>query len=356
MKKVFAILVVCCLFCTAVFAAGAAEATQPATGSEKVLKVGACLTQLGDNSICDQLYGGILEAQKKYGFALDYTECGSSDMGAVMKDYVESKEYDLIVLLSYHAMNDAIAILDKYPNQKFLIYDVACPGYPQIISESFAKNQLGFVAGVFAALMDKEGKVTINGKTTEFTPSGKFGAMIGVELTSTVGAMTGFYAGVRYINPDAEIQYVSVGSWADQAKAKELALSVYNSGANFLFHNAGGAFLGAVEAAKSVDKFAIGYDANQNNLDATHILASSHKCNSDVVVRFFDDFCTGKWEGGVDIVNGYHNAGAALTYQDGLELPQNVKAVMDDVIAKIQSGEITPPNSWEELEKFTLKY
>lgn len=356
MKKGFVFLVVLCLCTFAIFANAATETSSTADSAKKTVKVGACLTQLGDNSICDQLYGGILEAQKKYGFELDYTECGSSDMGAVMKDYVESREYDLIVLLSYHAMNDAIAITSKYPQQKFLIYDVACPGYDQIVSESFAKNQLGFVAGVFAALMDKEGKVTINGNTSEFTPSGKFGAMIGVELTSTVGAMTGFYAGVRYINPQAEIKYVSVGSWADQAKAKELALSVYDSGANFIFHNAGGAFLGAVEAAKSVGKYAIGYDANQNNLDATHILASSHKLNSDVVVRFFDDYFAGKWEGGKDIVNGYHNAGAALTYQDGLELPQNVKKVMDEVIAKIQSGEINPPNTWEELEKFTLAY
>lgn len=353
MKRItaFALIVVFCVFTA--FAGGTSE-TKEVAGEESPMKIGLCLTQLGDNSISDQLYGGVLEAQKKYGFELDYTECGTTDMGAVMKDYTESEEYDLIILLSYHAMSDAIAMTEKYPDQKYLIYDVACPGYDSIVSETFAKNQLGFVAGVFAALMDKEGEVTINGNTKTFTPSGKFGAMIGVELTSTVGAMTGFYAGVKYINPDAEIQYVSVGSWTDQAKAKELALTVYSNGANFIFHNAGGAFLGAVEAAKTTDKFAIGYDANQNNLDATHILASSHKLNSDVVMKFFDEFCTGNWQGGSDILNGYHNGGAAMTYQDGLELSEDVKAIMDETIAKIQSGEIVPPNTWEELESFDL--
>ncbi|MHC1692697.1 MAG: BMP family protein [Sphaerochaetaceae bacterium] len=273
-----------------------------------------------------------------------------------MQDYTESKEYDLIILLSYHAMDAAIEMGKKYPSQKYLIYDVAVPGYEYITSESFAKNQLGFVAGVFAALMDAKGEITINGKTITFTPSSKFGAMISMELTSTVGAITGFYAGVHYINPGAEIQYVTVGSWTDQATAKELALTVYNNGANILFHNAGGAFLGAVEAAKTVDKFAIGYDANQNSMDATHIIASSHKQNTEVIVRFFDDFCNGIWKGGTNILNGYNNKGAKLTYQNGLSVPVDVQVIMDDVIAKIQNGDIVPPNSWDESSSFNLTY
>lgn len=325
------------------------------TGGEK-LNVGLCLTQLGDNSIGDQLYNGVLAAQKKWGFDLDYTECGTSDMAAVMQDYTESKEYDLIVLLSYHAMDAAIAMHDKYPDQKYLIYDVGVSGKPGIMSESFAKNQLGFVAGAYAALMDQQGQITINGQTKKFTPSHNFGEMIGVELTSTVGAMTGFAAGVHYIDPDAKVQYVSVGSWTDQTRAKELALTVYNNGANILFHNAGGAFLGALEAAKTVDKFAIGYDANQNALDATHIIGSSHKQNTDVIVRFFDLFCSGGWKGGTNIVNGFDNDGAKLTYQENLEVPEDVRKVINEVIAKIKSGEIVPPNTWDEEKNFLLTY
>lgn len=354
MKKLVVLFLFSVAVVMSVFAGGSSEDATKA--DDGVIRVGLCTTQLGDNSIADQLFNGIKAAQEKHGFILDYTECSQSDMSAVMQDYTASEEYDLIVLLSYHAMDAAIAMNDEYPDQKYLIYDVAVPGYENIVSESFAKNELGFVAGVFAALMDAEGSITINGETKNFNPSSRFGAMIGVELTSTVGAITGFYAGVNYINPDAEVQYVTVGSWTDQAAARELANTLYSNGANIIFHNAGGAFRGAVEAARTLDKFAIGYDANQNDLDRTHMIASSHKLNSDVVVRFFDDFCAGIWHGGEDIVNGFSNAGAALTYQDGLEVPDNVDSIVKDVISKISRGEIVPPNTWEELELFNLTY
>ena len=58
MKKGFVFLVVLCLCTFAIFANAATETSSNADSAKKTVKVGACLTQLGDNSICDQLYGG----------------------------------------------------------------------------------------------------------------------------------------------------------------------------------------------------------------------------------------------------------------------------------------------------------
>lgn len=329
---------------------------KPTSPDPSELKIGLVIAELGDNSISDMIYEGVKAAQAKYGFTMDYTECDVADMPTVMIDYTKTQEYDLIVLLSYHAMGEAIEMQHDYPDQKYLIYDVDASGNPNIMSESFAKNQMGFVAGVFAALMDAEGEAVINGEKFSWEPSGKFGAMIGVEMPNTVGSITGFYAGVNFINPDAEILYTSVGNWFDQTTAKELALTTFHGGANIMFHNAGGAFFGAVEAAKTAGTFVIGYDANQNDVDATRLLGSTHKQNVDVLIRFFDDFVNGMWEPGIDILNGYHNDGAAFTYQEGLEIPRSVQEIMDSVINAITTGEIVPPNSWEELEAFDLTY
>lgn len=319
------------------------------------LNVGLIVGQLGDYSLSDQMYNGVVAAQDKYGFALDYTECEYADMAMVMTDYTESEEYDLIILMAYHVLDAANEITERYPDQKFLVYDIVSPGNPSMVTQSWAKDQIGFMAGVFAALMEPKGEVVINGETYTWTPSNVFGSMIGVEVPTTVDTLTGFHAGVHYINPEAEILYTTVGSWADQTKAKELAQTMIDGGVNIMFHNAGGSFLGALEAVKAAGKFAIGYDP-QNYLDPVHILGSSARLGDAVFLRFFDDFVNGKWEGGTNTINGYHNGCAEFFYQDGLEVPEDVKAVMDEVVAKIQAEEIEAPKTWEELESFDLVY
>ena len=97
----------------------------------------------------------------------------------------------------------------------------------------------------------------------------------------------------------------------------------------------------------------VGFDANQNNLDATHILASSHKNHDDVIDRFFADFVAGTFRGGENVVNSYANGGLKFTYQDGLEVPEDITAVMEDLMAQLASGELVPPSSEEELASWS---
>lgn len=92
-----------------------------------------------------------------------------------------------------------------------------------MVAQKFNKNEIGFMAGVFTSMLEAKGELTLNGTKYTWEPTNKFGAMIGVEVPTTVDTITGFYAGIQYMNPEAEILYTTVGSWADQTKAKELA-------------------------------------------------------------------------------------------------------------------------------------
>lgn len=319
------------------------------------LSVGLLVERLGDNSLSDMLYNAVKKAQEKHGFQLDVSECGSGDMSMTLQDYTKSEEYDLIIMM-YHALDVAIEMQEQYPNQKYLVYDVSCEGQKNIASLSYAKNEMGFIAGVFAALMEDEGTVTLNGNTVTLRKTNQFGSLIGVNLPSTVGAITGYEAGIKYIHPELPVQTAEIGSWADQAAAKELALTMFNSGIDILFHNAGGSALGALEAAKTLNWYMIGYDANQNNLDKDHILASSHKNHDAVIGKFFDEYVNGIFNGGTNTVNSYANNGILLTYQDNLVVPESVSAAIDEIKSKLASGEIVPPSSVEELALWTETY
>jgi basic membrane lipoprotein Med (substrate-binding protein (PBP1-ABC) superfamily) len=57
---------------------------------------------------------------------------------------------------------------------------------------------------VFWPLDGGKGEVTIAGKTTTFEPTGKIGLIIGNEVPSTVTALTGAAAGIKYVKPEYE--------------------------------------------------------------------------------------------------------------------------------------------------------
>ena len=338
------------------------ESTAPSAGQSGTGKVGegkkiALITTiggLGDGAIGDACYYGLLNAQEELGFELDYSEPMSApDYEALVIEYAESGEYDLIFLAGNDGLDPVNAVGPDYPDQKFVVYDIEAAGNEQYVSEYFAKNEIGFMAGVLAALVEEQGSVTIDGVTTTFETTGKIGLMIGNEVPSTVNALTGAAAGIHYINPDYEYLYGIVGDWKDQAKNKELALSMYDQGVHFIFQNAGGGALGIIAAAQERGQFFIGYDTDQNSLDPERVVGSSRKANDAVILRIMKTFCeSGELPWGVAEENNIANDGVMFTYNPGLEVSAEIQEVMDQVYEDLKTGKIVAPNTWEEVDSF----
>ncbi len=314
---------------------------------------------LGDNAIGDATYQGFLEAQAKLGFTFDYSEpMSATDYELMIIDYAKTGKYNLVFLAGNDGLDPVDSVGPDYPNQKFIVYDIQAEGNDQYISEYFAKNQIGFVAGVLAALMEEKGEVTIAGKTTKFTPTGKVGLIMGIEAPSTVPALTGAAAGVKYINPNDSYLYSIVGDWKDQVKNKEVALSMYDQGVHFIFQNAGGGALGIVAAAQERGQFFIGYDTDQTVWDPSLVIGSSRKQNSAVILRVLTQYCElgGKLAWGTSELNDASNGGIGFNYNPDLAVPPDVAATIDKVIAALKDGSITAPNTWDEVKAFNAVY
>ncbi len=312
----------------------------------------------GDGAINDAVLGGLQKASEELGFALTYSEALTPvDYEQLLIEYAESGEYDLIFLCSSDGLDPVTAVGPDYPDQRFILYDVKCEGNGQLISEYFAKNEMGFIAGVLAALMDAEGSVTINGVTTEFEPSGKIGLVMGVEMPGTVPTLTGAAAGMKYVKPDYEYLYGIVGGWSDNAKNKELALSMYDQGVNFVFHNAGGGAMGIIAAAQERGRFMLGYDNNQTKWDPTLVIGCTRKQNEGTIMRVMKEFCeTGKLAWGTAEENNAKNGGIFFEYNPDFEVPPEVQKVLEQVIQDLKDGKIQAPNTWEEVEAFDAVY
>jgi basic membrane protein A and related proteins len=314
---------------------------------------------LGDGAIGDATYDGFNEAKKALGFTFDYSEPMSSpDYESMIIDYAKTGKYNLIFLAGNDGLDPVNTVGPDYPNQKFIVYDIQAEGNDQYISEYFAKNEIGFVAGVLSAMMEKNGEVTIAGKTTKFTPTGKVGLIMGQEYPSTVPALTGAAAGIKYIDPSYSYLYSIVGDWKDQVKNKEAALSMYDQGAHFIFQNAGGGALGIVKAAQERGQFFIGYDTDQTKWDPTLVIGSSRKQNSAVILRVLTQYCKsgGKLAWGTSEVNNAANGGIGFNYNPDLTVPANVKTTIDKVIAGLKDGTIHAPNTWDEVKAYKEVY
>ena len=66
-----------------------------------------------------------------------------------------------------------------------------------------------------------------------------------------------------------------MGDFNDPAKAKEIALSMYNRGADFVQHIAGASGMGVFTAAKEADRYAFGVGGNQNYIEPDYIVATA---------------------------------------------------------------------------------
>ncbi|HSJ27948.1 MAG TPA: BMP family ABC transporter substrate-binding protein, partial [Acidimicrobiia bacterium] len=146
------------------------------------------------------------------------------------------------------------------PDVNFAIVDDASVDLPNVAGLVFAEHEGSFLVGAAAALKSETGVVGFIGG-------------VNIELIQRFEA--GFIAGARAVNPDIEIlsQYVTeppnFDGFNDPASGRVIAQSMFESGADVVYHAAGGTGAGLFQAAKEYSEangtkvWAIGVDSDQ---------------------------------------------------------------------------------------------
>ena len=149
----------------------------------------------------------------------------------------------------------------------------------------------------------------------------------------------------RYIasTPSAS-NYISVD------KAKEIALSMYNRGADFVQHIAGASGMGVFTAAKEANRYAFGVGGNQNYIEPDYIVATALRDVNTIVYNEIKALVEGTWEPGVHI-SGIAEGSVGFDNTDSnVVLPDDIAAAVEDIKAKITAGELVPCETAEELD------
>lgn len=323
------------------------EKDSSGSNTEASVKVGLILSTggLGDKNFNDMAYNGMLKAQEELGIEFDYVEPKSvSDFLAQYRMFAESGEYDLIVGLGMDQIEAVGEIIKDFPEQKISLLD-AVVELPNVSAVQTYWPEQTFLSGVIAGLGTKSEMEKANSENV-------VGVILGMDLPNLREGLAGFVTGVKYVNPDAEVIEATVGSFNDPGKSKEIALSMYNRGADFIQHISGASGLGVFNAAKEANRYAFGVGPNQNWEEPDYIVASSVRHLDAMIFQEIKGFCDGEWTEGVKL-NGMKAGSVGYDVsQSNVVLPEEIQAVVDEIEAKIISGELVLCKNETDMEEW----
>jgi len=363
MKKKFTLLAVLLMAMTLVACGGgnkkeANNKAENATKEESIeaktdVNVGFVTDEGGvnDQSFNQGVWEGLQKAQKELGIKAEYIESKDTKDYTPNLETFADQEKNIIVGAGYKMGGNVAEAAGMYPEINYAIVDVDVTVDGNGNKIEAPKNLLGIM---FRAQEPSFLVGYIAGMTTE---TNKVGFVGGQESNIIWGFEYGYKAGVDYAAKErgTEIEVLSqyVGNFSDAQKGKSITATMYQNGADVVFHASGGAGEGVIEAAKEAGKWAIGVDRDQSDRAPENVLTSAMK-NADVAVyQVVKEMQEGKFEGGRTIELGLADDGAVgiAPTSDKNVKPEVLKSV-EEISKKIVSGEIKVPYNEETYNEY----
>ncbi len=222
----------------------------------------------GDQSFNDSAAAGIDAAASELGITFSEAEPNADGSNRAELLQTQADVSALVIGVGFLFAGDVTAVAADNPDVNFAVVDDAMldfdngavPLGDNIAGLTFAEEQGSFLVGAAAALKSESGTIGFIGGVGGFGLIEKFEA--------------GYIAGAQAVNPDIEVisQYITMAPDFDgftaPDRAKDIALSMYDAGADIVYHAAGGSGAGLFEAAAEVSTddakvWAIGVDSDQ---------------------------------------------------------------------------------------------
>lgn len=346
MKSKLLYLISLVVIISVVLAACAPAATPaPAEPEKKALKVVNLINGvLGDKSFFDSADRGVTKAKEEFGLEVKTIEAGidPAKWQPALEDAAANEEYDILICGTYQMSEFLGMVAPKYPDKKFIIYDVSVPydtcegnKCANVYSVLYKQNEGSYLAGVYAALMSKTGII---------------GTVGGQDIPVINDFIVGYKQGARENGiPDDKVLVQYAGGWNDPAKGKEIALAMYQQGADIVFQVAGGTGVGIFQAAQEAGKWAIGVDSDQYTIvkdtdpeQAKVIITSMMKNVDNSLYRALKMHIEGTLPYGKAEYLGVKEGGVGLAKNDYYNeiTPADVKAKVDEAEKALLEGKV----------------
>lgn len=209
-----------------------------------------------DRSFNQSSWEGVVAARERMGAHVEFLN--SKDAIEYVTNITKFAEahYDVIVTVGFALAEATTDAARRYPDIKFIGIDqFQNEILPNLAGLIFPEDHAGFQAGALAGMI---------------TETGKVGAVLGSEYVPAVWRFgEGYRAGVKYVNPDAEVFVVyhnevdMVNSFNDPDWGASTAQALIIKGADVIFGAGGKTGNGAIIGAAKRGVYVIGVDTDQ---------------------------------------------------------------------------------------------
>ena len=214
----------------------------------------------GDQSFNDAAAAGLDRAASE--LDVSTSEASANEDGTNREELLAlqaSEGADLVIGVGFLFSEPMANVASEFPEISFAIVDSVVDA-PNVAGLIFSEEQGSFLVGAAAALESETGIV---------------GYIGGVNIPLIHAFEAGFLAGVRAVDPSIEVisQYVTeppdFGGFNDPAAGRVIAQSMFEQGADVIYHAAGGTGGGLFQAARDYSEannthvWAIGVDSDQ---------------------------------------------------------------------------------------------
>jgi basic membrane protein A len=325
MKKVFVVSVLLLVGLLLAACGGTSD-----DGREGPFKVAVVMpSAINDLAFSQSMYDALLAIQEEKGaenFEFVYSDnmFVVEDAAAALRDYA-SQGFDLIIAHGSQYGASLQEIAPDFPETSFAWGTAGDTfGIPNIFAYEAFSQEGGYVNGVIAAALSQSGTLGVVGP---------------IEVGDAKLYVDGFIAGAKATMPDIKVNVNYIGSFSDVALASEAAQTHVSAGADGLTGSAQ-MVVGAIGVAEEAGVPWFGTQANQTSL-APSIVVACQVYDWTVLLDQMIDLIDEGTLGGEAYVVTLENEGLLIEFNDGYDLPADVKDLAEETIDGIKDGSIT---------------
>ncbi len=291
---------------------------------------------LGDRSYNDLGFSGLQRAAEDFDVEVNTIESADPvGEGEQLLRTAAEAGFDLVITLEFTHFDPLPRVAADFPDTLFSIINIVVDE-PNVVSVLFKEHEGSFLAGALA------GMVTSMPDNPKVNSDKIIGVIGGTQSAGIDKFLVGYEEGAIYIDPEVEVLTAYSESFGDPAKGRELALAMYEQGADIVYQVAGGTGEGVFEAAEESNHYAIGVDADQDYIKPGFILTSMIKRTDVAVYDVIAKLVAGELEGGTTIEFGLIEDGVGISPMDYTkdEIPQDFISEVAVLREMIEEGEI----------------
>ena len=313
------------LAATGVVSSGASAARPESNGDE--FTVAAVLPSAANDLAFSQSMVDSLDRLTEAGVIDDYAISENmfvvEDAATAIRAYAD-EGYDLVIAHGSQYGGSLQEIAPDFPETAFAWGTAADTfGLENVSGYTASADQGGYVMGAMGAMLAGDGSIGIIGP---------------IEVGDGKLYVDGFEAGALSVRADIGVGINYIESFSDTALAAEAATSFIDGGATVLSGTAQ-MTVGAIGVANESGVLWFGTNSNQAEL-APDIVVASQVYHWEVVLEeLVNGIVDGDLGGDTYDIN-LANGGEVIEFNDEYELPEDVLAAGDELIAQLSSGDL----------------